>query len=86
MKKPFEKKWALTMIIVVTKFFVTVWTTYLEEDSDNPCPKFVLFLDSQKEAIVLAIRGTSSETDVIIDLMCDDMDFLDGYAHKGTYL
>ena len=55
----------------------------VEEDSDNPCPKFVLFLDNQKEAIVLAIRGTSSETDVIIDLMCDAMEFLDGYAHKG---
>ena len=32
---------------------------------------------------VLAIRGTFSLADVIVDVICDEEKYLDGYAHRG---
>ena len=34
-------------------------------------------------SVVLAVRGTFSLTDVIIDVVCDDEEFLGGHAHRG---
>lgn len=47
------------------------------------CPKFMIFLDHPSRSIVIAIRGTLSLTDVIIDVKGHQDKFLDGYAHAG---
>ena len=43
----------------------------------------MIFTDESTKSVVLAIRGTSSGKDVIVDAMCTEMEFLDGYAHSG---
>merc|ERR1711953_1330962 len=39
--------------------------------------------DEATKSIVLAIRGTFSLADVIVDVICDEERYLDGYAHRG---
>ncbi|XP_059086966.1 uncharacterized protein LOC131883499 isoform X2 [Tigriopus californicus] len=56
--------------------------TYFKDNGDH-VPKFILFLDHEIGSLILSIRGTHSLTDVIIDLICDDEEFLDGHAHRG---
>ena len=55
--------------------------------TDNPheghCPKFALFLDHSTRSLVLAIRGTFCLKDVVLDIVCEDVPFLDGHAHSG---
>ena len=43
----------------------------------------MIFTDESTKSIVLAIRGTASVKDAIIDLMAKDVPFLDGHAHQG---
>ena len=50
---------------------------------DHHVPHFMIFTDESTKSVVLAIRGTSSGKDVIVDAMCTEMEFLDGYAHSG---
>ena len=52
-------------------------------DQDGFCPKFMIFTDHDSRSIVLAIRGTYSLADVIVDVICDEEEFLDGFAHRG---
>jgi len=47
------------------------------------CPKFILFKDRVEEAVVLAIRGTSSFRDAVTDVVMEENRFLDGFAHQG---
>ena len=58
-------------------------THFSDIDGEDPCPKFMIFVDESSKSIVLAIRGTFSLTDVIVDIICDDESFLDGFAHRG---
>ena len=55
--------------------------------TDNPheghCPKFALFLDHSTRSLVLAIRGTFCVKDIVLDIVCEDVPFLDGHAHSG---
>ena len=51
-------------------------------DSTNH-PRFVLLADHSASMVVLAIRGTYSIGDAIIDIVCDEIPFLDGLAHHG---
>lgn len=51
-------------------------------DSTNH-PRFVVLTDHSASMVVLAIRGTYSIGDAIIDIVCDEMPFLDGFAHHG---
>ena len=37
----------------------------------------------EKETLVLAIRGTKSKKDVLMDAVAVEISFLDGFAHKG---
>ncbi|TPX56879.1 hypothetical protein PhCBS80983_g04230 [Powellomyces hirtus] len=52
-------------------------------ESDEDCPAFFLALDKENWKIVVAIRGTASLHDAIVDLKMDCEPFLGGYAHQG---
>ena len=43
----------------------------------------MIFIDDSSKSVVLAVRGTYSFSDVIVDILCDEDKFLDGYAHSG---
>ena len=60
-----------------------LFTHFSDIEGEDPCPKFMIFVDESSKSIVLAIRGTFSLTDVIVDIICDDESFLDGFAHRG---
>ena len=57
--------------------------SWLKDDVAELCPNFVLFLDHQNSEVVLVIRGTLSVNDVITDVLCEEEEFLGGFAHKG---
>ena len=46
-------------------------------------PQFMLFTNASSRSIVLAISGTNSSKDAMVDLTAEEVKFLDGYAHKG---
>ena len=58
-----------------------------EEDNrdsqNNHIPHFMIFIDESTKSIVLAIRGTSSIKDAVINAVASETKFLNGYAHKG---
>ena len=56
---------------------------FTDEEDGGHCPKFILFLDHEIKSIVLAIRGTFSFKDAIMDAVAADEPFLEGKAHKG---
>jgi hypothetical protein len=58
--------------------------TWFTDDGDH-CPKFMIFVDDATKSVVLAIRGTYSLADVIVDVVCDEDKFLDGFAHRGIH-
>ena len=61
-----------------------LWFTAFEDKEDGShVPKYAIFLDRQTSNIVLAVRGTHCLTDVVIDAICDDDEFLDGFSHRG---
>ena len=43
----------------------------------------MIFTDESTKSVVLAIRGTASGKDAIVDAVATEMEFLDGYAHVG---
>jgi len=60
---------------------IMVW--FNDDEEEGHCPKFLLFIDHEVKSIVLAIRGTFCIKDAILDIVCDEIPFLDGHAHKG---
>ena len=58
-----------------------VW--FSDQEEDGHCPKFLLFLDHEAKSLVLAIRGTFCIKDAVLDAVCEEVPFLDGFAHKG---
>ena len=54
-----------------------------DKGEDAHCPKFILFLDHKSKSVVLAVRGTFSLADAVIDMVADEETFLDGFAHRG---
>ena len=48
-------------------------------------PHFMIFIDKSTKSIVLAIRGTSSIKDAVINAVASETKFLNGYAHKGIF-
>lgn len=60
-----------------------IFTWFEDKEGDDHCPKFMIFTDESSKSIVLAVRGTYSLADVIVDIICDEEKFLDGYAHRG---
>eukprot|EP00794_Sanderia_malayensis_P003386 gene3386-3876_t len=47
------------------------------------CPAFFVAVDHRKKAVVVTVRGTSNIADVMTDLVCKSVKFLDGIAHEG---
>ena len=43
----------------------------------------MIIVDHETGSVVLVIRGTFSPKDVIMDGVCEEAEFLDGYAHAG---
>ena len=43
----------------------------------------MVILDHATSSVVLVIRGTFSFRDVIMDVVCEDAELLDGFAHGG---
>ena len=43
----------------------------------------MVFVDHDSKNIVFAIRGTFAINDLVIDALCDEVPFLDGFAHRG---
>ena len=39
-----------------------VFTWFKDKEGDDPCPKFMIFIDETSKSVVLAIRGTFSLT------------------------
>ena len=60
-----------------------LYTWFTDDYDADHCPKFAVLVDRESERVVLAIRGTQSLNDAIIDAICDEEPFLDGFAHKG---
>jgi len=60
-----------------------ILTWFEDKEGDDHCPKFMVFTDHSTKSIVLAVRGTYSLADVIVDIICDEEKFLDGFAHRG---
>ncbi len=75
-----KAKWAQLMKIREEDI---VGTNFAEEDDSRHCPKFLVLLDHESKSVVLVVRGTFSVTDVFIDIVCDDEEFLGGHAHRG---
>jgi len=59
---------------------VFVWMNDVDEEH---CPKFLVLVDHLTLSVVLVIRGTFSFKDVLMDIVCEDAEFLDGFAHSG---
>lgn len=54
-----------------------------EAGEENYCPKFVFLIDHKSRKLILAVRGTKSFGDCLLDMVCDDSPFLTGHAHSG---
>ena len=57
--------------------------SWFNDDSDKHCPKFMVLLDHDTASVVLVIRGTFSFKDALMDVVCEEAEFLDRFAHKG---
>ena len=51
--------------------------------SDGIRCKFVLLADDVARSLVLVTRGTKSMKDALADIICDEVDFFGGRAHRG---
>ena len=43
----------------------------------------MIFTNSASRSVVLAISGTDSSRDAMVDFKAEEIKFLDGYAHRG---
>jgi len=76
----FTKSQVATCMEVEEEDILCYW---LKDDLDESCPNFVLLLGHKNSTVVLVIRGTLSVNDVITDALCEEEEFLGGFAHKG---
>ncbi|KAI9007317.1 Alpha/Beta hydrolase protein [Gaertneriomyces semiglobifer] len=70
-------------ILKICRQLQSSWIIDAKHESDEDCPAFFLATDHQNWTIVIAIRGTASLHDAIVDLKMDCEPFLHGYAHQG---
>lgn len=59
-----------------------ILTDKLDGEAIN-LPRHFVARDDDREAFVVAIRGTNSISDLITDLLCENEPFAGGYAHSG---
>ena len=57
--------------------------TWFDDNDEDHCPKFMLLLDHDLKSVVLVIRGTFSFNDIVMDVVCEEVEFQEGFAHKG---
>ena len=85
--KMYKVSWSFSSSSAARSLGVTSEDLLVEHFSDDGdgghCPKFLLFLDHQTSSLVLAIRGTFSLKDAVLDAMAEDVPFLGGFAHQG---
>merc|ERR550539_440680 len=55
----------------------------IKDFNSSEHPRYVVLTDHSESNVVLCIRGTYSIGDAILDIVCDEVPFLDGYAHHG---
>lgn len=53
------------------------------ETNELGLPRHFVARDHATRSIVVAVRGTNSLSDVLVDLLCDCVPFGKGYAHQG---
>ena len=69
---------------VATKFGLKeIEDIVLKDFTSTEHPRFVILTDHSNQNVVLCIRGTYSIGDAILDIVCDEVPFLDGFAHHG---
>lgn len=61
-----------------------IFVEFTDDEGEEMCPKFILFVDHQSMSVVLSVRGTKSIKDALMDMVCDDSPFLHGAAHSGV--
>lgn len=85
--KVYAASWQSEKKEIATEFGLTnpddILFYHFTDTPDDHCPKFAIVRDPETKAVVFAVRGTFSITDVIIDIVCDDEEFLNGFAHRG---
>ena len=83
----YPASWGLTRAAIARQMNITEdaiqFVHFTDHDHEAHCPKFLMFLDHEMKSVVLAIRGTFSVKDVILDIVCEEVPFLAGFAHKG---
>ena len=83
----YPASWRLSLPSISKSLGVPEQDIVLVHFSDLPdqghCPKFALFLDHPTRSLVLAVRGTFSLKDVVLDIVCEEAAFLNGHAHSG---
>ena len=78
--------WSLSSASVARSVGVSeedILMVHFTDDDGGHCPKFLFFVDHQSRSLVLAIRGTFSLKDAILDAVAEEVPFLEGFAHKG---
>ena len=79
--------WSRSRESVATKLGVSpdcIIKIHFSDDEDlGHCPKFLLYIDHDTRNLVLAIRGTFSVKDAVLDAVAEEEEFLGGRAHKG---
>lgn len=55
----------------------------IKQTQDPLCPRFLVAVDSTRNEVVIAIRGTASLSDMFADLIGDTVPFAGGVAHGG---
>ncbi|CAN0341914.1 unnamed protein product, partial [Phaeothamnion confervicola] len=55
----------------------------LDSEGTLECRAHLLAVDRKSLAVVLAVRGTFSLTDTVMDVLCDTVPFHGGRAHRG---
>ena len=80
--------WSFTSNLAAKSLGVSSEDLLLEHFTDDAadgghCPKFLLFVDHQTSSLVLAIRGTFSLKDAVLDAVAEEAPFLQGWAHQG---
>mmetsp|Transcript_182472 Transcript_182472/g.578260 ORF Transcript_182472/g.578260 Transcript_182472/m.578260 type:complete len:878 (+) Transcript_182472:75-2708(+) len=53
------------------------------QNRDPLCPRYLIAVDKERNEVILAVRGTSSSSDMMADLIGDPVPFAGGLAHGG---
>ena len=57
--------------------------SWLSGADEEHCPKFMVITDHETASVVLIIRGTLCFKDILMDVVCEEAEFLDGVGHEG---